>query len=171
MNGRRIVARKFGSLLAMGLAFSFLGGAGTRPAEGQTTMQRISDMGDSMSTDYEATTPEIAYNSNRDEYLVVWSGDDNVGSLADGEYEIFGQRLDGSGVPFGNNDFRISEAGPDGSTFYRAEAPAVAFNPDRDEYLVVWVGDDDDLGPGNDNYEVFGQFLDADGGLIMGALV
>jgi hypothetical protein len=35
----------------------------------------------------------VAYNSVDHEYLVVWSGDDNVGGLIDGEDEIFGRRL------------------------------------------------------------------------------
>ena len=44
------------------------------------------------------------------EYLVVWSGDDIEGvGLDEGEFEIFGQRLDENGTAQGTNDFRISD--------------------------------------------------------------
>jgi hypothetical protein len=35
----------------------------------------------------------VAYNSVTNEHLVVWSGDDNTGTLVDNEFEIFGQRF------------------------------------------------------------------------------
>ena len=51
--------------------------------------------------------------SANNEFLVVWQGDDNSGSLVEGEEEIFGQRLNAAtGAAVGNNDFRISDMGP-----------------------------------------------------------
>jgi hypothetical protein len=42
---------------------------------------RISDMGGTGNTSYNATYPAVAYNSTNNEYLVVWYGDDNTGLL------------------------------------------------------------------------------------------
>jgi hypothetical protein len=107
----------------------------------------------------------VTYNSNADEYLVVWYGDDGSGAQVDEEYEIYGQRLDGStGAEIGPNDFRISDMGPDGDATFGAIAPSVAYNSNADEYLVVWMGDD-----GIDqDFEIHGQRLDASTGAEVG---
>ncbi|MCP4544486.1 MAG: hypothetical protein GY832_45830 [Chloroflexi bacterium] len=128
----------------------------------------ISNMGTS-DTDkrFRAQDVAVAYNSTDDEYLVVWEGDDDTLPLVNDELEIFGQRLADDGSPVGDNDFRISDMGPNGNTAYAADNPAVAYNRDTNTYLVVWSGDDDrDFGSGplsNDELEVFGQHLAADG--------
>ena len=121
---------------------------------------RISDMGGT-SLAFGAASPRVVYNPTANEYLVVWHGDDNVGGLVDEEWEIFGQRLDAAGNPIGADDFRISQAGGTGNTTHAAKVPAVAWSSDANEYLVVWVGDDDSVAEGES--EVFGQRLDADG--------
>ena len=54
----------------------------------------ISNMGPTEDSTYDADDPDVAYNSNANEYLVVWSGDDNRGLLEEDEFEIFGQRID-----------------------------------------------------------------------------
>jgi len=38
----------------------------------------------------------------------------------------------------GANDFRISDMGRDGDVNFDASIPAVAYNPNANEYLVVW---------------------------------
>lgn len=54
---------------------------------------RLSDMG--QDNTYDAYSPAVAYNSADDEYLVAWYGDDDdAGTVADGEYEIYAQRVD-----------------------------------------------------------------------------
>ena len=121
---------------------------------------RISDMGGT-NVAFGAASPRVAYNAADNEFLVVWHGDDNVGGLVDDEWEIFGQRLDAAGNPIGADDFRISQVGGTGNTTYQAKAPAVAWSSAADEYLVVWVGDDESVAQGE--LEVFGQRLDADG--------
>ncbi|MCC7361271.1 MAG: hypothetical protein IT317_17430, partial [Anaerolineales bacterium] len=127
---------------------------------------RLSTMGDD--TLYDARAPAVAYNSQNDEYLVVWRGDDNSGGLVDEEYEIFGQRLNAAtGAELGG-DFRLSDMGPDGSTSYNAFDPAVAYNSQNDEYLVVWWGDDNSGGLVDDEYEIFGQRLNAATGAELG---
>ena len=102
---------------------------------------RISDLGPDGNISYSAAVSAVAYNPVNDRYLVVWYGDDNSASLVDGEFEIFGQLIDADGASIGQ-DFRISDMGPDGITSYFAANPAVAHNPDHNEFLVVWYGDD-----------------------------
>jgi uncharacterized repeat protein (TIGR01451 family) len=110
----------------------------------------------------------VAYNSAEDEYLVVWWGDDNTGSLVDNEREIYGQRVAAAtGAEIGG-DFRLSDMGPDGDSRYWASSPAVAYNSAEDEYLVVWRGDDDTGGLVDDEYEIFGQRVDAATGAEIG---
>ncbi len=129
---------------------------------------RISDMGPDGDVNFAASIltswdePAVAYNSTADEYLVVWNGDDDSAGLADDEFEIYGQRLDAlTGAEVGTNDFRISDMGPDGRARSDAESPAVAYNPNADEYLVVWVGDDDTGALADGEGEIYAQRLDA----------
>ena len=136
-----------------------LDGAGTPLG----TQFRISDMGPPATAGFEAVEPAVAYNARRNEYLVVWRGDDSAGPLVDGEFEIFAQRLTATGDEVGANDRRISDMGPNGDTAFSAQDPAVAYNPISDQYLVAWEGDDD-AGPlveGED--EIFVQRLSATG--------
>ncbi len=128
------------------------GGVGTG-----TNDFRISDMGGTGNADYDAANPAVAYDSQTNEYLVVWQGDDNTAPLVDGEFEIFGQRLNATGGGVGANDFRLSDMGPDGSTAYSAAYPAVAFSSASCAYLVVWYGDDNTLPQVDGEYEIFGQ--------------
>ena len=131
---------------------------------------RISDMGPDGNTAYDAITPAVVYNSTGDEYLVVWHGDDDAGTLENDEWEIYGQRVDGaSGAEIGANDFRLSDMGPDGNSFFDAGFPAIAYNSAEDEYLVVWVGEDDTAPLVDDEWEVFGQRVEAATGAEIGA--
>jgi hypothetical protein len=120
---------------------------------------RISDMGTNGDVLFSAIAPSVAYNPVANEYLVVWQGEENIGLLVEGEFEIFGQRLTGAGVEIGANDFRISDMGPDGDATFDAVSPDVAFNPITNEYLVVWEGDDDTAPLVNNDFEIFGQRL------------
>ncbi len=123
---------------------------------------RMSDVGGiGVPSQYGAYYPSVAYNSANNEYLVVWSGDDNVGGLLQGEYEIFSQRLSSTGVEEGANDFRISDMGGIGEFTYVGGSPSVAYNDTDNHYLVVWHGDDNVGGLVDDEFEIFGQLLDA----------
>lgn len=141
-----------------------------RPSDGAMlgSRIRISNMGPIGDPLYDATHPAVAYNSAQNEYLVVWEADDNSGSLVDNEFEIYGQRLSATGSGLGANDFRISDMGSDGDTNFNAHYPAVAYNADYDEYLVVWSGDDDSAGLVNDEYEIWGQRLFSTGAAVGG---
>lgn len=123
---------------------------------------RVSDMGPDGTAAYAPfDSPGVAYNATADEYLVVWASDDDAGTVVDGDYEIFGQRLSAGGAQTGANDFRISDLGPDGTVgSYGAFDPSVAHDPVNDQYLVVWRGLDD---PTSNGPEIFGQRLTAAG--------
>jgi hypothetical protein len=133
---------------------------GSTGAEIGTDDFRISDMGPNGDPIFDGSRPAVTYNASADEYLVVWEGDDDTGSLVDGEWEIFGQRLDGSaGAEIGANAFRISDMGPDGDTAFESANPALPANPRADEYLVIWEGDDDTGTLVDEEVEIFGQLL------------
>lgn len=130
---------------------------------------RLSDMGPNSNGNYDATYPAVAYNTTNNEYLVVWIGDDNTAPLVDNEYEIFGQRIDAAtGAEVGTNDFRISDMGTDGNTSFTVQTPSVAYNSTNNEYLVVWVGDDNAAPLVDNEYEVFGQRIDGATGAEVG---
>ncbi len=130
---------------------------------------RISDMGPDGNRDFGAFFPVLAFNSTEVEFLVAWEGDDDSSALVEDELEIFGQRLDAAGGEQ-RGDFRISQMGPDGDPGFDAFRPAVTYNSNDNEYLVVWQGDDElvPLTHKNDppaaaELEIHGQRLDAAG--------
>ncbi len=143
--------------------------AGATGLEAGTNDFRLSDMGPDGDPLFDAAEPDVAYNATQNEYVVVWSGDDNTGLLVDEEAEIFGQRVAGAtGAQVGTNDFRISDMGADGNVNYDAEAPAVCYAAPRSEYLVVWSGDDNTGLLINGEFEAFGQRLNASTGAEVG---
>lgn len=94
----------------------------------------------------------IAYNSQDDEYLVVWH-DQRAGN-----YDIYGQRVDADGsLP----DYTFAICTDDSNQLN----PAVAYNLDANQYLVVW----DDRR--NDDGDIYGQIVEADGDLLGGNIV
>lgn len=122
---------------------------------------RISDMGPNGDPAFDAFEVAVAYNSHDNTYVVVWAGDNDTGGLVDEEYEIFGQRIDPTGGGLGANDARLSDMGGTGDPDYGAFDPAVAYNAWSNEYLVVWLGDDNVGGLVEGEFEVFSQRLDA----------
>jgi hypothetical protein len=143
--------------------------SGSSAAEIGVNDFRISDMGPDGDGAYTALNPAVAFNSINNEYLVVWEGEDDAAPLVDGEFEIFGQRINGvNGAEIGVNDFRISDMGPDGDSDYDALSPAVAYNSVNNEYLVVWVGDDDTSPLVSEEFEVWGQRINGSTGAEVG---
>ncbi len=132
-------------------------------AEVGTNDFRISDMGPDGDANFDAFTPAVAYRSTNNQYLVVWSGDDNTGLLVNNEFEIFGQRINAAtGAEVGTNDFRISDMGTDGNANFDALTPeVVACSSFKTEYLVVWSADDNTATLVDDEFEIFGQRLNA----------
>src|SRR5262245_55682215 len=122
----------------------------------------ISHMGPDGNGNYDASDAAVAYNPTNNEYLVVWSGDDNTGTLKDDEFEIFGQRINAATGAKAGGRIRISDMGPDGDPKFDAYQPAVAYNGTNNEYLVVWHGDRNFVGASVDEeFEIFGQRLNA----------
>jgi hypothetical protein len=133
-------------------------GVGTGPND-----FRISDMGGTGDPDYAAGYPTAAYNPIRNEYLVVWRGDDNVGGVVEGENEVFGQRMTADIQGVGPNDFRISDVGGVGDPEYDVEfGPEVSYSAILDHYMVVWAGEDNVGGMIDGEWEVFAQALTSD---------
>ncbi len=110
----------------------------------------------------------VAYNSEDNNYLVAWSGDDNPGSSVDtNEAEIYGQLISANGSEFGQDDFQISTMGPDGNQNFDAQEPEVDYSVITNEYLVVWSGrDSTEDGLTDQEFEIFGQRIEGDGGLV-----
>ncbi|MEE8525302.1 MAG: hypothetical protein V3T72_15305 [Thermoanaerobaculia bacterium] len=135
---------------------------------------RISDMGADGNRDFGAFHPAVAVDVIFGSYLVTWEGDDDAAGtgappLVEGEFEIFGQRLDPGGGEEGT-DFRISDMGGDGDRNFGAFRPAVIYQPATSDYLVVWHGNEDlgpSPGPGPalalSELEIYGQRLDDEG--------
>ncbi|RLC73380.1 MAG: hypothetical protein DRJ03_26845 [Chloroflexi bacterium] len=94
----------------------------------------------SLPLDHQAD-PSVAYNSNDDEYLVVWW--DNRGNDTD----IYGQLFSSSGIPQGDN-FVVSGATDEQSY------PYVAYNSTDHDYMVVWRDK-----RGGAGYDVYGQVI------------
>jgi PKD repeat protein len=89
--------------------------------------------------------PAIAYSSSSHQYLAVWQ-DDRQGAIN----HIYGQRIWWPGLPLGHN-FAIGAPSAD------QERPAVAYNSEDREYLVVWSDER------NGDADIYGQFYDRDG--------
>ena len=129
---------------------------------------RISVMGPENDSNYRAYHPSVVYNSTENEYLVVWYGDTNTGSLVNGENEIWGRRLSNTAELLGDGQFRISSMGFDGDASYDAFDPDVAYNSTNNEYMVVWEGDSSAYDITDGEFEIFGQRLNASGGSMAG---
>lgn len=127
----------------------------------------VSDAGSTSNIASSAYLPDVAYNLADDEYLVTWGAEDPDAGTADGEFEIFGQRLDGSsGAELGTNDFRISTVGPPGNTHYFTIASAVAYDAADNEYLVAFCATEYAEAAFVRAFDVFGQRLDSAGAEI-----
>lgn len=133
----------------------------------ETTDFRLSTLGPTDNLQFTVGNPRVTYNSARNEFLVVWSADDDLGNLVQGEFEIHGQRLGhtttGRLRQIGADDFRISFAGTDGNTAVVAANPDVVYDSTHDEYLVVWRAND--LGTGE--IGIRGQRLAFDAGTLV----
>lgn len=102
----------------------------------------------------------VAYNSIEDEYLVVWSGDDETSTIAS-KIEIYGRRVSGTGELVGQQ-FRISFTGPEDDDQFDAARPAIVFNSVTHEFFVVWQASQSVQKGVSDEVEVFGQRVNGD---------
>jgi hypothetical protein len=123
---------------------------------------RISFMGPDTDLSYEASLPTAAYNAISNTYLVVWQG------TTAGEIEIWGQLLNGTTGAAIGTEIRISDMGTDGDLNIDAQEPHVAASTLASEFLVVWYGDDDTGALVDNEYEIYGQRLNAATGAALG---
>ncbi len=117
---------------------------GTHPPRSATALSV--EMGPRIPIAEDAATefrPAVAYNSNHDEYLVVWQDTNDV---------LYARRV----LPLGqlSAPFAVSTSANGG------QAPAVAYDPVRDRYLVTFVYDY--WGNGSD-LDIRGRFIPWDG--------
>jgi len=124
---------------------------------------RVSQMGPDGDTAYDARNPDVTYNSLNNEYLVVWYGDTNNGGVVEGEFEIWGKRINASTGQAIGSQFRISQMGPIGNRSYDAIDPVVAYNSTNNNYLVVWRGEDGNLPSAIGEFEIFAQQISSSG--------
>jgi hypothetical protein len=123
------------------------------------SMVRVSVMGDGTDANYDAVNPAVTYNSTNNQYLVVWEGDHNAGSLVNNELEIWAKRLSATAEWIDSDNRRMSDMGGTGNADYDARDPDVAYNSTDNQYLIVWEGDDDSLV--DDEFEIWGQRVNA----------
>ncbi|HEX8144749.1 MAG TPA: hypothetical protein VF553_19425 [Pyrinomonadaceae bacterium] len=127
------------------------------PADAAFRISQASSAG----VDRDAAFPDVAYNPEDNEYLVVWEGDGLSGAEFRRVKEIFGQRLNAAtGAEIGP-DFLISRMSDSGHT-HVANQPQIVYNSAAHEYLVVWhgagaTGDPDEV------FEIYGQRLSRSG--------
>jgi hypothetical protein len=133
--------------------------------------KRLSNMGPDGNTSFFGNNPSIAYNSVNNEYLVVWSGDDNTSPLVDNEYEIFGQRVNASTGAMVGSRIRISYMGANGATTHRGSLPSVAYNSTDNEYMVVWEGDHNTGSLASTEFEIWGQRIAGSTGALNGSMI
>ena len=124
---------------------------------------RVSTTGLDTDPTRDATDPQVAYDAQSNEYLVVWQA--NPPSAA-GKVEIFAQRLSALGALIGA-PIQVSTTGAPGDTTRGAARPVVAYDTKADEYLVVWSAD----GLALDNkFEIFAQRLSGAGTTLGGVM-
>jgi hypothetical protein len=99
--------------------------------------------------DNEQFLPSVAYNSQHNEYLVVWHN-----TWGGGGRDIYAQRISSSGEL--KSWFSITTAALSNS---KAQ-PSVAYDPVNDRYLVVFIYDSD--GAGSD-WDLYGRLIPWDG--------
>jgi hypothetical protein len=111
--------------------------------------------------DRAAASPDIAYNRDDNEYLVVWKANGLSGARLRMATEIFGQRINAAtGAEIGS-DFRISNMS-DGGMDRHARSPQIVYNSVAREYLVVWQGSGTITTP-DQFFEIYGQRLSRTG--------
>jgi hypothetical protein len=146
-------------------------GGADPPASSDVFGQRLNAVGTQVGVDdfrisdlHGVFNVALAHNALGNEYLAVFGGVDSPQPPKEGE--MFGQRLDASGIEIGADDFRLSDMGPDGNPFAGVHENGVAYSVAGDEYLVVWEGDDDTLQAPQSEFEIYGQQVSGAGAEI-----
>ena len=138
-----------------------------RPGNDDIRAQRLTNDGQRIGSEFYISAgsgrncnyPDVAYDLNKNQYLVVW--EDNL------ENEILGRRVSGTGLLLDTEDIIIRET-PANSSAYR---PAVVYSSFHHQFLVVW----DELSivtvpVPKVTYNIHGQIV-TDQGLMAGTLL
>lgn len=115
----------------------------------------------SAGADRDAINPDVAYNPDDNEYLVVWKGNGLTVAGGRSVQEIFGQRVNAASGAEVGTDFRISHMS-DAGKGWGADEPQVVYNATAHEYLVVWNGTAN-YGAPDVAFEIYGQRLSRTG--------
>ncbi len=102
-----------------------------------------------------------AFNTSANEFMVAWTGD---GETNDDQESVYVQRVSAAGVPAPQGDVEVVGWGSDSDPFTRAFESGIAYNPSKNEFLVVWEGSG---GPAHER-EVFGQLVGGAGAKVGG---
>ena len=128
---------------------------------------RISDIGGTGNAADAVRDPDVVWNSEQNQFLVVWSARDTTSAeFGPTDFAIFGQLLDEDGNEIGTNDFQLTSAGGSASRSEVDREPAVTWNSVSDEYLVAWQSNDSTEELELIEAEIFGQRLDANGATL-----
>ena len=114
--------------------------------------------------DRNAREPDVAYNPDDNEFLVVWQGEGLGAANFQRVNKIFGQRIDAAtGKEIGAN-FLISNTS-DVSKEHSANSPQIVYNSTAHEYLAVWHGSGT-IKTLDKVFEIYGQRLTRTGNEI-----
>lgn len=119
---------------------------------------RMSYLGETGDAAYTAGHPSIAYNYRDNMYLVVYSGEDNGGSLVDGEFEIWGSRIRPGPDFVQITHLRLSQIGGQGDAAWSAFDPSVTYDGNSNEFFIVWSADAPNIlvPKVSDDFEIYG---------------
>jgi hypothetical protein len=101
--------------------------------------------------------PDVAYNSQHDQYLVVWENEDAIGF-----FSIRARRVSGTGAVMDSTDIVLAG----GSNLSTTVAPAVAYASTSDRYMVVWA---ETWHPMPITYTIYAQDVDETGAKVTSA--
>ena len=176
------------ALPVLAAALAVLGLTTTQPSATSPARPLVDAVPINEYADWNRTQPHVAYDSTHDRYLFVWRDkrNDVPGNRWDElcDYrkttpyycwpnaDIYGRLVATNGEILGSADIAIATDDPEVSPRDQ-QWPEVAYNPERDEYLVAWqeVSPFALEGGSNDNwysrcYDIKAQRLDSDGELI-----
>jgi hypothetical protein len=124
---------------------------------------RISHVSATNPTTGAAKPPSVAYDPVNNRFLVAWTGNPAINSMDPDENEVFAQLLGADGSLLAPADIQISHMGPDGTKTFSPFRPRIAFNQFTRQYLLDWSGDSNTEGAVDNESEIWGQAVAADG--------
>ena len=132
--------------------------------------RQITEMGGPGDSNFSALVPKLAFNPDRNEFLVAYIGADSRVGMSDLQRDVFVQRLDSNANEIGGDDMRISSAStPDGERLVATSSRVdVAYSTVNKNYFVVWAADDPAAGLAQNELEIFGQLVDGATGVPEG---